>query len=158
GRGTRRGAALAGRTARVGVRRRLGRVDPARVAESRARAVPAARYAVGDRRGRPDRLRGDPGHRGTGGAAPLAAAAGTRAAGLGGHGWVVGIWSAVGVDTAFVPLPEPVLDPTGPAGGPRRGEPVRLGRHSVLAPGRTGPHRGIAVGERAAVGVQSVAW
>lgn len=76
----------------------------------------------------------------------------------GGHGWVVGIWSAVGVDTAFVPLPEPVLDPTGPAGGPRRGEPVRLGRHSVLAPGRTGPHRGIAVGERAAVGVQSVAW
>jgi phage tail-like protein len=74
---------------------------------------------------------------------------------LGGHGWVVGIWSAVGVDTGFDVLPEPVL---GPAGEPRRGALVRLGRHSVLAASRRGARRGMAVGERMTVGVQSVSW
>jgi phage tail-like protein len=73
----------------------------------------------------------------------------------GGLGWVVGVWSAVGIDTAFVPLPAPVL---GPVAVPRLGRPVRLGRSSVLAASRRGPHRGMAVGERTAVGVQSVSW
>jgi len=76
----------------------------------------------------------------------------------GGLGWVVGAWSAVGVDTAFVALPAPVLGPADPAGTPRRGRPVRLGRSSVLATSRKGPHRGIAVGERTTVGVDSVSW
>jgi phage tail-like protein len=77
---------------------------------------------------------------------------------VGGRGWAVGIWSAVGIDTAFVPLPAPVLGPAGPDGVPRRGEPVRLGRASVLASSRSGPGRGMAVGERSTVGVQTVAW
>jgi phage tail-like protein len=65
----------------------------------------------------------------------------------GGLGWVVGVWSAVGVDTAFTPLPAPVL-----------GRSVRLGRSSVLATSRRGAHRAMAVGERATVGVESVSW
>lgn len=75
----------------------------------------------------------------------------------GGLGWVVGVWSAVGVDTAFTPLPAPVLGPVddGEAG---RGRPVRLGRSSVVATSRRGPHRAMAVGERATVGVDSVSW
>lgn len=75
----------------------------------------------------------------------------------GGLGWVVGVWSAVGVDTAFTPLPAPVLGPVddGAAG---RGRPVRLGRSSVVATSRRGPHRAMAVGERATVGVESVSW
>jgi phage tail-like protein len=76
----------------------------------------------------------------------------------GGRGWVVGVWSAVGVDTAFVALPPPVLGPAGPGAPPSAGRPVRLGRHSVLASSRRGPHRGLAVGERAVVGVDTVAW
>jgi hypothetical protein len=60
---------------------------------------------------------------------------------------VVGVWSAVGVDTAFTPLPAPVL-----------GRSVRLGRSSVLATSRRGAHRAMAVGERATVGVESVSW
>ena len=73
------------------------------------------------------------------------------------------MWSAVGVDTVLRPTPAPVLGPAGPdgapgGGGPGRGEPVRLGRHSVLASSRRGAHRAMAVGERAAVGVQSVSW
>jgi hypothetical protein len=90
------------------------------------------------------------------GQAPAHTAGAVRA---GGRGWVVGVWSAVGVDTAFVALPPPVLSAAGsPPEASGQGEPVRLGRHSVLATSRRGGHRGIAVGERAAVGVQTVAW
>jgi phage tail-like protein len=66
--------------------------------------------------------------------------------GLGGRGFVVGVRSAVGVDTAFVPLPPPVL-------GGRH--PVRLGRDGVLRPGRRGQRRGTAVGVVSAVGVHT---
>jgi phage tail-like protein len=65
----------------------------------------------------------------------------------GGQGWVVGVWSAVGVDTAFTTPPAPVL-----------GRTVRLGRASVVATSRRGAHRAIAVGERASVGTETVAW
>ncbi|MDP9793185.1 phage tail-like protein [Catenuloplanes nepalensis] len=51
----------------------------------------------------------------------------------GGLGWVVGVRSTVGVDTAFVPLPETTV-----------GTP--LDRGTVLAPSRRGVRRGIAVG------------
>ncbi|GAB7044475.1 MULTISPECIES: phage tail protein [Catenuloplanes] len=64
----------------------------------------------------------------------------------GGTGWVVGVASAVGVDTGFTVLPPPV---TGRA---------RLGGDAVLADGRRGPHRGITVGERATVGADTVAF
>jgi len=56
------------------------------------------------------------------------------------------------VDTALEPLPPTVL---GPATG---GNPVRLNRQSVLAARRRGPDLGMTVGERAVVGVTSVAW
>ncbi|MBO0871184.1 MAG: hypothetical protein J2P15_21740, partial [Micromonosporaceae bacterium] len=72
----------------------------------------------------------------------------------GGLGWVVGVWSAVGVDTAFVALPAPVLG----ASTVDENHQVRLGRHSVLAPSRRGPVMGMAVGQRSAVGLQSVSW
>ena len=63
---------------------------------------------------------------------------------VGGTGFVVGTWSAVGVDTAFAALPAPVL-----------GRTVRLSRASVLWPG---PHagRGIRTDSTAAVGVSTV--
>ena len=64
----------------------------------------------------------------------------------GGDGFVVGVWSAVGIDTAFEPLPAPVLGATGN---------VRLRRATVVA---AGPPRGrlpLAVGVSAAVGVQT---
>jgi len=64
---------------------------------------------------------------------------------VGGLGFVVGTRSAVGVDTAFVPLPPPVL------GG---GNPVRLGHDGVLRPGRRGPRQGVGVGV-SAVGVHT---
>jgi phage tail-like protein len=64
---------------------------------------------------------------------------------VGGQGFVVGTRSAVGVDTAFVPLPPPVL------GG---GNPVRLGHDGVLRPGRRGPRQGVGVGA-GAVGVHT---
>ncbi|BBH69375.1 hypothetical protein ACTI_60600 [Actinoplanes sp. OR16] len=69
----------------------------------------------------------------------------------GGLGWVVGARSVVGVDTALVPLPPAVL-------GSAAAEPLRLNRQSVLGPARRGPHRGIAVGERATVGTTTVVW
>ncbi|MGN9908584.1 phage tail protein [Phytohabitans sp. LJ34] len=75
----------------------------------------------------------------------------------GGLGWVVGVWSAVGVDTAFTALPAPVLGPVD-GGAAGRGRPVRLGRSSVVATSRRGPHRAMAVGERATLGVDSVSW
>ncbi|MET0418455.1 MAG: phage tail protein [Actinoplanes sp.] len=70
----------------------------------------------------------------------------------GSSGWVVGVRSAVGVDTAFEPLPPAVLGPVAGA------EPLRLNRQSVLAGSRRGPYRAMTVGERAVVGVTSVAW
>ncbi|WP_221352072.1 phage tail protein [Streptomyces beigongshangae] len=64
-------------------------------------------------------------------------------------GFVVGSRSTVGVDTAFVPLPPPVL------GG---GHPLRLGRDGVIGPGPRGPRRGVGVGVASAVGVHTQAW
>ncbi|MFE7132058.1 phage tail protein I [Streptomyces sp. NPDC057638] len=64
----------------------------------------------------------------------------------GGAGFVVGSRSTVGVDTAFVPLPPPVL------GG---GHGLRLGRDAVLRPGRRGARRGVSVGALSAVGVHT---
>jgi phage tail-like protein len=65
---------------------------------------------------------------------------------LGGVGFVVGTQSAVGVDTAFVPLPPPVL------GGAR---PLRLNRDGVLRPGPQGARHGVSVGVVSAVGVHT---
>ncbi|MER7873508.1 phage tail protein I [Streptomyces solisilvae] len=64
----------------------------------------------------------------------------------GGAGFVVGSRSTVGVDTAFVPLPVPVL------GG---AHPVRLGRDGVLRPGPRGLRRGVGVGVVSAVGMHT---
>ncbi|MEV5775796.1 phage tail protein I [Streptomyces antimycoticus] len=64
----------------------------------------------------------------------------------GGAGFVVGSRSTVGVDTAFVPLPAPVL------GG---AHPVRLNRDGVLRPGPRGLRRGVGVGVVSAVGIQT---
>ncbi|MBP2330395.1 phage tail-like protein [Kibdelosporangium banguiense] len=61
----------------------------------------------------------------------------------GGVGFVVGSRSTVGVDTAFVPLPPPVL------GG------LRLNRDGVIRPGPRGPRRGVSVGVVSAVGVHT---
>lgn len=65
---------------------------------------------------------------------------------VGGGGWVLGTWSAVGVDTAFTPLPAPVL---GAAGN------IRLNRASVLWSGPRGSRAGMMVGS-SAVGLQTV--
>lgn len=65
---------------------------------------------------------------------------------LGGTGFVVGTQSTVGVDTAFVPLPPPVL------GGAR---PLRLNRDGVLRPGPRGTRSGVSVGVVSAVGVHT---
>ncbi len=73
---------------------------------------------------------------------------------VGGFGLVVGVRSTVGVDTAFVPLPAPLLGPAPGAGG--RTQAARLGRSSVLRPGPRGPRIGAPVG--AVVGVQTIAW
>ena len=73
---------------------------------------------------------------------------------LGGLGLVVGVWSAVGVDTALAPLPAPVLRPSGPPGA---AQPVTLGRHSVLWPSARGSWAGIRPGAGLAVGMNTVA-
>ncbi|GAA3818855.1 phage tail protein [Streptomyces phyllanthi] len=67
----------------------------------------------------------------------------------GGAGFVVGSRSTVGVDTAFVPLPPPVL------GGEH---PLRLNRDGVLRPGPRGSRRGVGVGVVSAVGVHTQVW
>ncbi|MFI0168882.1 phage tail protein [Streptomyces sp. NPDC017095] len=64
----------------------------------------------------------------------------------GGAGFVVGSRSTVGVDTAFVPLPPPVLGGAGP---------LRLNRDAVLRPGPAGSRRGVGVGVVSAVGVHT---
>jgi phage tail-like protein len=61
----------------------------------------------------------------------------------GGAGFVVGTRSTVGVDTAFVPLPAPVLGGT------------RLNHDGVLRPGPRGARRGVSVGVVSAVGVHT---
>jgi len=66
---------------------------------------------------------------------------------FGGDGFVVGVWSAVGIDTAFLPLPQPVLGATGN---------VQLNRASTAA---AGPPRGrlpLTVGASSAVGVRTL--
>jgi phage tail-like protein len=59
------------------------------------------------------------------------------------RGFVVGTRSAVGVDTAFVPPPRPVLGR------------VRLNQGGVLRPGPRGPRDGVGVGVVSAVGVHT---
>jgi phage tail-like protein len=61
----------------------------------------------------------------------------------GGAGFVVGSRSAVGVDTAFVPLPAPVVGGT------------RLNHDGVLRPGPRGVRRGVSVGVTSAVGIHT---
>ena len=70
----------------------------------------------------------------------------------GGLGLVVGVWSTVGVDTALVPLPAPVLQAP-----PGAGQPVTLGRHSVVWPSARGSWAGIRLGAGLAVGTNTVA-
>jgi phage tail-like protein len=66
---------------------------------------------------------------------------------FGGEGFVLGHTSAVGVDTALMPLPPPVL---GKAGN------LRLRRMSVLWHGARGTPKGMQIGETAVVGVQTI--
>ncbi|WP_284741592.1 phage tail protein [Amycolatopsis sp. RTGN1] len=61
----------------------------------------------------------------------------------GGTGFVVGTRSAVGVDTAFVPLPPPVVGA------------ARLNHDGVLRPGSHGARQGVSVGVVSAVGVHT---
>ena len=65
----------------------------------------------------------------------------------GGSGFVIGSFSAIGVDSVLAPLPAPVL---GAAGN------VRLGRMSVLWPARRGGHSTFVLGNPVVVGVQTV--
>lgn len=83
--------------------------------------------------------------------APAHTAAEVRPGGL---GLVVGIWSAVGVDTALAPLPAPVLEASTIPGA---GQPVTLGRYSVLWPSARGSWAGIRPGAGLAVGMNTVA-
>lgn len=61
----------------------------------------------------------------------------------GGEGFVVGTRSTVGVDTAFVPLPAPVLGS------------VRLNNDGVVRPGPKGARHGVSVGVVSAVGIHT---
>lgn len=61
----------------------------------------------------------------------------------GGTGFVVGTRSTVGVDTAFVPLPPPVVGS------------ARLNHDGVLRPGPRGARHGVSVGVVSAVGVHT---
>ena len=65
----------------------------------------------------------------------------------GGSGFVIGSFSAIGVDSVLAPLPAPVI---GAAGN------VRLGRMSVLWPARRGGHSTFVLGNPVVVGVQTV--
>jgi hypothetical protein len=67
---------------------------------------------------------------------------------VGGTGFLLGQWSAIGVDTALVPLAAPVL---GSAGN------VRLNRMSVLWSSFKGRASGTAVGRNAIIGNAIVA-
>jgi phage tail-like protein len=72
----------------------------------------------------------------------------------GGLGLVVGVWSSVGVDTALVPLPAPVL---GAGTQPGAAQPVTLRHGSVLWPTVHGSWAGIRLGAGPAVGIHTVA-
>jgi phage tail-like protein len=61
----------------------------------------------------------------------------------GGTGFVVGTRSAVGIDTAFVPLPPPVVGT------------ARLNHDGVLRPGPHGARQGVTAGVVSAVGVHT---
>jgi phage tail-like protein len=67
---------------------------------------------------------------------------------VGGTGFLLGQWSAVGVDTAFIPLAAPILGKNGN---------VRLNRMSILWNGPAGPAGGPAVGQNFIVGMQPIA-
>lgn len=64
---------------------------------------------------------------------------------FGGTGFIVGLWSAVGIDSAFLPLPAPVLGSGGTA---------QLNRMSIL-PGPTGTQS--SIGGNTIVGTQFIA-
>ncbi len=66
---------------------------------------------------------------------------------VGGHGFVLGYTSAVGVDTLLVPLPKPILGKTGN---------IRLRRMSLLWHGKKGRHDNIQIGETAIVSIQTI--
>jgi hypothetical protein len=66
---------------------------------------------------------------------------------FGNDGFVVGVWSAVGIDTALAPLAAPVL---GTAGN------VRLRRASVVAAGTPRGRLPLVVGVKAAVGIHTL--
>ena len=65
---------------------------------------------------------------------------------IGGTGFLAGVWSAVGIDTAFVPLSAPVLGSDGN---------VRLNRMSVLWT-RSGGDQGSGLGRNSIVGTQVI--
>jgi phage tail-like protein len=65
----------------------------------------------------------------------------------GGEGFVVGVWSSVGIDTAFTALPPPVLGAAGT---------VRLRRTSVVAEGAPRGRLPLAIGVSSVVGVQTL--
>jgi hypothetical protein len=65
---------------------------------------------------------------------------------LGGNAFVVGIWSAVGVDTAFTPLSPPVLGRDGN---------IRLRQASPVASGPPRGRLGLVVGRSSTVGVHT---
>jgi len=67
---------------------------------------------------------------------------------VGGTGFLLGRWSAVGIDTAFVPPAVPVL---GSAGN------IRLNRMSILWNGPRGREIGAALGMNSVVGIQTIA-
>lgn len=71
---------------------------------------------------------------------------------VGGQGFVVGPWSALGIDPAFGTTEAPVL------GGRSTAQPgtVRLNRISVLRSGPYGCAGSLRVGEAAAVGIHTV--
>jgi len=64
---------------------------------------------------------------------------------VGGDGFVIGAWTAVGVDTIFNRLPPPIL-----------GNNLRLNRMSVLWQGPGGPRSGMVAGQNAIVGIKTV--
>ena len=66
---------------------------------------------------------------------------------IGGSGFLLGSGSALGIDTALVPLAAPVL---GRAGN------VRLGRASVLWSGRRGPRPAVILGRPIVAGIHTV--
>ena len=67
---------------------------------------------------------------------------------FGGTGFLLGHWSAVGVDTAFVPLAPPILGANGN---------IRLGRMSILRSRSGTAASGTKVGVRSVVGIQTIA-